>query len=68
MTYCSGRFLARREILALTAVVLTQYDLKLADAEKAPPKLDLTKPTLGVMAPMGGEDVVLEIRPRVSVM
>lgn len=67
MTYCSGRFLARREVLALAAVILTQYDLKLVDGQKSPPRFDLTKPTLGVMEPIGGVDVLIEIRPRTSV-
>lgn len=64
-TYCSGRFLAKREILALAAVILTKYDLKVEDQSKALPRLDMTKPTLGVMDPIGGEDVLLEVRPRV---
>lgn len=68
MTYCSGRFLARREVLALAAVILTQYEFKLEEGQKAPPRFDLTKPTFGVMDPIGGEDVLVEIRPRASLI
>lgn len=68
VTYCSGRFLARKVILTFTAVILNQYELKLEGGQKSPPRLDLTKPTLGVMDPIGGEDVLVEIRPRASLM
>lgn len=64
LTHCSGRFVARREVLALTAVILTQYELTVANKEVGLPKFDLTKPTLGVVDPIGGQDVLLELRPR----
>ena len=42
--------------------MLTQYDLEVHNREQGLPKLDLTKPTLGVMDPVGEEDVLLRIR------
>lgn len=66
LTYCSGRFLARREVLALAAMILTQYSLKWENKEEGFPRLDLNKPNVGVMDSMPGDDVLLELRPRVS--
>lgn len=65
LTYCSGRFLARREVMGLAAVILTQYELNIDNKEKGFPRLDLNKPNVGVMDSVGGDDVLLEIRPRV---
>lgn len=63
-TYCSGRFIARRQILALVAVILTNYYVELEDKQKGIPPLNMTKPTLGVMDPEGDGDIVIKIRPR----
>ena len=72
-TLCSGRFIARREVLAFVAVLLNRFDVKLADLEdgagKAPrqqmfPRFDRTKPGLGIMEPKGGDDFILELRHR----
>lgn len=64
VTFCSGRFLARRQVLALAAVILTRYELDVVDREKGVPGCDMKKPTLEFMEPIGGEDVLLEVRPR----
>ena len=64
-TYCSGRFLARREVLALAAMILSQYEVELVDKIKGIPQMDRTKPTLGVMDTVGGEDLLVRVRPRV---
>lgn len=64
MTLCSGRFLARAQILALAAVVLGQHNLEVDGSDKSVPRLDLMKPTLGVMDPVDGEDVLLRLCPR----
>lgn len=63
-TYCSGRFIARRQIFALVAVILTNYDVELEDKQKGIPLLNMTKPTLGVMDPAGDGDILINIRPR----
>ncbi|MCJ1288255.1 hypothetical protein MMC26_007610 [Xylographa opegraphella] len=65
ITYCSGRFLARREVLALSAVILTCYEVELDDVAKGIPEMDRTKPTLGVMDAVGGEDLRVRVRSRV---
>lgn len=64
MTLCSGRFLARAQILALTAVILGRYNMEVDGSEKSAPRLDMKKPTLGVMDPVDGEDVLLRLWPR----
>lgn len=56
---CSGRFVARTQVLALAAVALTRSDWEVVNMEGGVPRLDLTKPTLGVMDPVEGEDVLL---------
>ena len=64
MTLCSGRFLARRETLALTAVIVTQNELELAEGQQELPRPDMSKVNLGVMDPIGGDDVLLTIKQR----
>ena len=63
-TYCSGRFVAKREIMAFVALAVHLYDLRLQDPEQAFPRLDETKPTLGIMDPLKADEVVLVITPR----
>lgn len=64
ITYCSGRFLAKREVSALAAVILSAYEVELANEAKGIPEMDRTKPTLGVMDSQYGEDLLLDIRER----
>ncbi|KAL8940113.1 MAG: hypothetical protein Q9216_002994 [Gyalolechia sp. 2 TL-2023] len=64
ITHCSGRFIARREVLAFVALVLHRYDIELADQSQALPRLDEQKPTLGVIGPMKGDDTTVQIKPR----
>lgn len=64
VTYCSGRFIARREVIAFVALVLHRYHLELKDANQSFPRQDENKPTLGVIGPVKGDDVVLVIKPR----
>ncbi|KAL9594859.1 MAG: hypothetical protein Q9219_006794 [cf. Caloplaca sp. 3 TL-2023] len=52
ITYCSGRFIARREVLAFVAMVLRKYDIELAGEGQRLPRLDEKKPTLGVIGPI----------------
>lgn len=51
ITYCSDRFIAKREVLGFVAVVLSRYDIELKDSNTVLPRLDEKKPTLGVMHP-----------------
>lgn len=64
-TFCSGHFIAKRRILALTTVILTQYEVEFGAGDVALPVPKMTKPTLGVMDPAGDEDVLIKIRPMV---
>ena len=64
VTYCSGRLLTRREVLALVAVVVACYELELEDGVGGVPAMDRTKPTLGVMDAVGGEGLRVRIRER----
>lgn len=65
-TYCPGRFLAQREILVFTALVLTRFDVALVGKEGNKgvpfPKLEDGKPCLGIMGPVTGDDVALRVR------
>ena len=72
-TYCPGRFFAQREIYTFTAMLLNRFEVSLRPfggesddtlIYASPfPKLEDTKPCLGIMGPMKGEDVVIFVRP-----
>ncbi len=64
ITYCSGRFIARREVYAFVALVLKRFDVAVQDSKRHFPRLDETTPSLGVMGPISGDDVMLTIRRR----
>ncbi|KAL8754753.1 MAG: hypothetical protein Q9199_004124 [Rusavskia elegans] len=64
ITYCSGRFIARREVLAFVALILHRYDIRLADANPVLPRLDEQTPTLGVLGPVKGDCTAVLITPR----
>ncbi|KAK8131988.1 cytochrome P450 oxidoreductase [Apiospora kogelbergensis] len=61
-TYCPGRFIARQEVVAFVAVVLNRYDIKLATGAGTKfPALEELKPCLGVMGPVDGEDIMVQV-------
>ena len=71
--YCSGRFLARCEVLGFLAFVFDRFDLELKSkgkdngplpATRPFPRLDVNKPNLGVISPVPGDDIVVSIKPR----
>jgi cytochrome P450 len=65
-THCPGRFLAQKEILTFIGVALTRFDVyKTVGTPKnsAFPRLELKKPCLGIMAPVRGDDVIVNVRP-----
>ncbi|KAL8652125.1 MAG: hypothetical protein Q9210_002876 [Variospora velana] len=66
ITYCSGRFMARREVLAFVALVFHRYDVVLADPMEGLPRLDEQKPTLGVIGPVQGDETTVLVRPKVG--
>ena len=64
VTYCSGRFIARREVISFVALALHHYDLDLKDPGQQFPRQDENKPTLGVIGPAKGDDILLVVKPR----
>ncbi|KAL8949024.1 MAG: hypothetical protein Q9222_004833 [Ikaeria aurantiellina] len=64
--YCSGRFLARREVVGFIAYVLYRYDIgRPEESIRQPfPRLDVNTPNLGIISPMPGEDLRVSIRHR----
>ena len=76
-TYCPGRHLAE-EILTFVALAIHRFDIDVVKKESrgtvpshgkiAPgfPRLDTRKFCLGIMAPLEGNDLVLEVRRRLT--
>lgn len=66
--YCPGRFLARREVFMFVATVLRRFelDLLLSSNGSKPkfPNLDETTPTGGILSPVAGEDVIVQVQSR----
>ena len=71
-TLCSGRFVARREVLAFVAIALWRFEMEtLKVGEEAIgvngkpfPRLNQGKPSLGIAEPMEGDDVVIKVKER----
>lgn len=53
-------------MVALVAVIITHYNVELVDKEKGIALLDLTKPMLGVMNPVGDGNIVVGIKTRLT--
>lgn len=67
VTYCSGRFLARREVLAFVALVISKYDIEIVrkrGEKRSIPQQDQQKPTLGVVDPLKGDDLVVRVKKK----
>ncbi len=72
VTLCSGRIVGRQEALAFVAILLLRYDIRaLRVGEKVLgvegtrfPRVDETKPSLGVATQVKGDDLVLAVTPR----
>lgn len=65
-SHCPGRFLARREVLMFTALILNRFDISLATKggqEPKMPKMDDSLPSGGVLTPVAGDDLILKVRP-----
>ena len=73
--YCSGRFLARREVLGFLAFVLDRFDMDLSVTADGPsesgaqhfPRQDVNTPNLGIISPVPGDDICVSIRRRTKV-
>lgn len=60
-TLCPGRFLVRQTALSFAATVLTRYDIEVLggiESQKFPDG-DVNKPTLGVIPPVPGQDIMI---------
>ena len=68
-TYCPGRFLAKREVLAFVALALNRFESVIVHEQGCVsqfPRLETRKPSLGIMAPVVGDDVTIRLRYRES--
>ena len=74
--YCPGRFIARQEVLVFIALVLYRFDIESVErsnsGQKATrgthlPKLSVSRPSLGIMGPADGEDVIVDVKQRLHV-
>ncbi len=75
--YCSGRFLARREVIGFLVFVLHRFDLDLSGtvddgaselgAQIRFPRQDVNTPNLGIISPVPGDEIRVAIRRRVRV-
>ncbi|PQE22380.1 cytochrome P450 protein [Rutstroemia sp. NJR-2017a WRK4] len=65
-TLCPGRFLARKAIYTIVAVLFCRYDVTLdqGGVNQKFPRLDDTTAGIGTMAPMHGYDVKLVVKPK----
>ncbi|TVY33836.1 Prostacyclin synthase [Lachnellula subtilissima] len=65
---CPGRHMARQAMYATVALLFTQFDVSLAGESEGImgkqqfPRMNETKPPLGTIPPMEGEDVILLLR------
>lgn len=74
-TYCPGRYLAEREILTFVALAIHRFDIRIATGAPAQayktgvalpnfPRMDKKKFCLGIMEPVKGDDMIVDVRPR----
>ena len=61
-TLCTGRFLARREVLLFVAMLLTDWSVTRQSTSM--PELELFKPSLGTVSPKEGHEVIVRLRRR----
>lgn len=62
-TYCAGRFVAKREVLAFVALALSRFEIEVVGGGRFP-ECDVKKPCLGVLPPKAGEDMKVRVRKR----
>lgn len=66
--YCPGRFLARREVFMFVATVIRRFEVGLLPSSNGSkpkfPDLDETTPTGGILSPVAGQDVIVQVQPR----
>lgn len=68
-THCPGRFLARREVYMFLVIALFRFDLKLVtrpgESMSRFPRADTSVPAGGLLPPVKGDDVFVEIKCRI---
>lgn len=68
LTYCPGRFLAKRQNVGFVAMLLHRFDIEVVDRERgpkgemAPPKIDHDSPSLGIMGPVKGTELFVRFK------
>ncbi|PSN59697.1 cytochrome P450 [Corynespora cassiicola Philippines] len=63
ITYCPGRFLAKKEVLLFVGLVLTRFDVRKRDKQGSIPRLEEKRPCLGVLSARDGDDLVISVNP-----
>ena len=69
-TLCPGRFIARSQVTAFVAEILNRFNIELASttgetgvggSKPQFPRMDEGKPSLGVMGPVAGDDLIVVV-------
>lgn len=68
-TYCPGRHLAQQTALSYLATILTRFDIEVIGGVKAQkfPEMDDKVPTLGIISPVPGHDVQIQVLKRAPI-
>jgi cytochrome P450 len=63
-TYCPGRHLAQQTALSYLATLVTRYDIQIVGGigGQAFPEMDDKVPTLGIISPVPGQDVQIQVK------
>ena len=68
ITYCPGRFLAKRQNVGFVAMLLHRFDVEVVGRERgpkgemAPPAIDQDSPSLGIMGPVKGTELFVRFK------
>ena len=68
ITYCPGRFLAKRQNVGFVAMLLHRFDIEVVNRERGPqgemtpPKIDQDSPSLGIMGPVKGTELFVRFK------
>ena len=68
ITYCPGRFLAKRQNVGFVAMLLHRFDVEVVNRERgpggemAPPTIDQDSPSLGIMGPVKGTELFVRFK------
>ena len=64
--YCPGRHVARQEVYIVIAMILRNYDISLGTPGQKLPQMAGGKPSLGLLNPVKGSDLILRVKPRAT--